>query len=159
MDKWYTSFLPRELSMATSTRVSTRNVSLCILCRAGGSSAGRPSARLRSRQEPTCGTWAWSGQRNSRVRRPLGFRGAIRLPPCLGGTHGAPHSGQYLRDGCPGGVVRQIHRLALSNIFSLNSIESVLIPIPMQKSMLIHPALCIKSKRSRSMSALPSQYH
>jgi hypothetical protein len=41
MDKWYTSFLPKELSMATSTRVSTRNVSLCIMCRGGRKLCGK----------------------------------------------------------------------------------------------------------------------
>jgi len=41
MDKWYSSFLPRELSMATSPRVSTRNISLCIMCRGGRKLCGK----------------------------------------------------------------------------------------------------------------------
>lgn len=41
MDKWYASFLPRELSMTTRTRVSTRNVSLCIMCRGGRRLCGK----------------------------------------------------------------------------------------------------------------------
>jgi hypothetical protein len=41
MDKWYSSFLPRELSMAASTRVSTRNVSLCMMCRGGKKLCGK----------------------------------------------------------------------------------------------------------------------
>jgi len=33
MDHWYSSFLPKELSMAPNIKVSTRHATLCIMCR------------------------------------------------------------------------------------------------------------------------------
>jgi hypothetical protein len=41
MDRWYSSFLPKELTMAAEVRVSAKHTPLCIMCRGGKRLCGK----------------------------------------------------------------------------------------------------------------------
>lgn len=41
MDRWYSSFLPKELLMDSNVRVSTKHIPMCIMCRGGRKLCGK----------------------------------------------------------------------------------------------------------------------